>query len=182
MSDRMKEQIREVEKITQRAPDARFMTEGDDFLAAVKVDGFGAEDIEGYEHGYLTARASSFEEAMDLILGRLRAASNTKAQTDLAAYNLAKTEAVAASQSGKVSPFHKAILEGRTLEEAAAIARGDDPDKAPDLSPAQERELIDGMTVGSTADPASTGRPEAARIDGLAGGAGGHKEGGVLGA
>lgn len=175
MSDAIKHEITEIEKTLQRSTRVSFEKEGDDFIASVDVDGYGAESIEGYEDGKVVARASSFEEAIKTVGDRLRTASNMKAQSDLAALNLVRTEAKQAAQMGKVSPFHKAINEGHTIEEATAIAQGEDPASARDLSPAEERKLLDQVAIGSTADPIQPTSPDSANPQGQ------HREGGVLG-
>lgn len=126
-----KEKIDEIRRIVPGSPDVSLVTQGDKFVARLE---------QGPDGNAMAAEGSNFDEALDGILDRLRGASNVSAQ-DQAELNLAKTEANTAAQLGRVSPFHQAILAGKSVEEARAIANpppgsgiapGPDSDRDPD--------------------------------------------------
>lgn len=114
-----KEKLDEIDRITGGAGQAvQLGRDQDNFTVALPA---------GPNSPAMNESADSWDNALDKVLVRLREASNKISRESEAAENEARTEAQTAAKMGKVSPFHAAILAGKTIEEARAEVEGGEP-------------------------------------------------------
>lgn len=118
-----KELYAEIDRLVPGTPNVTVQRVGDNFRAVLEPPGAPTMSADG----------PSADEALQTLVDRLRNGANANAQEN-AALNEARTNARMAAQLGKVSPFDKAINEGKSIEEAReaaeAAARGPDDEQA----------------------------------------------------